>query len=216
MQAWFALNPPGPAAVQVQNIASFTWLNADYSPVMRQLQDAATQSYYFQASLKESKNTIKFRNPKYVSMLNHVRFYIPEIYPQLEKIVFLDDDVVVQKDLGPLFDLDLGGNVIGAVETCLDSGFHRYHKYLNFSDARLSSNFDPNACGWAFGMNVFDLKRWKEVDITKIYHYWQDQVSRRQKQVFGRPMPSILHEPHSLFFMLRLLRLLLLRSNCVL
>lgn len=176
MQAWFALNPPNPAAIEVQNIDSFTWLTPEYSPVLKQLQDVETQSYYFQASLKESKNTIKFRNPKYLSMLNHIRFYIPEIYPRLEKIVFLDDDVVVQKDLGPLFEADLKGNVIGAVETCLESGFHRYHKYLNFSDARLKDSFDPNACGWAFGMNVFDLEQWKRVDITKIYHYWQDQV----------------------------------------
>ena len=32
------------------------------------------------------------------------------------------------------------------------------------------------ACGWAYGMNVFDLRRWKEHDITGVYHYWQRQV----------------------------------------
>jgi len=101
---------------------------------------------------------------------------MPEIHPKLEKILFLDDDVVVQKDLTPLWDIDLKGMVNGAVETCKES-FHRFDTYLNFSHPKISENFNPHACGWAFGMNMFDLKEWKKRNITGIYHYWQDLVS---------------------------------------
>ena len=94
-------------------------------------------------------------------MLNHLRFYLPEVYPKLDKILFLDDDIVVQKDLSPLWSVDLQGMVNGAVETCKES-FHRFDKYLNFSNPKISENFYPNACGWAFGMNIFDLKEWKK------------------------------------------------------
>jgi lipopolysaccharide biosynthesis glycosyltransferase len=97
------------------------------------------------------------------------------VYPKLDKILFLDDDVVVQKDLTPLWDVDLGGNVNGAVETC-GSSFHRFDKYLNFSNSLISEIFDANACGWAYGMNVFDLKQWRKHDITGIYHTWQSKV----------------------------------------
>lgn len=90
------------------------------------------------------------------------------------QVVFLDDDVVVQRDLTDLFSLDLHDNVNGAVETCLES-FHRFHKYLNFSHPKIKANFNPNACGWAFGMNVFDLIRWREKKVTAQYHYWQEQ-----------------------------------------
>jgi alpha-1,4-galacturonosyltransferase len=90
------------------------------------------------------------------------------------QVVFLDDDVVVQRDLSELFSLNLHGNVNGAVETCLES-FHRFHKYLNFSHPKIKSNFDPEACGWAFGMNVFDLVKWRENNVTARYHYWQEQ-----------------------------------------
>ncbi len=88
--------------------------------------------------------------------------------------MFLDDDVVVQRDLTELFSLNLHNNVNGAVETCLES-FHRFHKYLNFSHPKIKSNFDPDACGWAFGMNVFDLVRWRQEGVTARYHYWQEQ-----------------------------------------
>ena len=90
------------------------------------------------------------------------------------KIVFLDDDVVVQKDLTPLFSFDLHGDVIGAVGTCLEA-FHRYYKYLNFSDPLISSKFDPQACGWTSGMNVFDLIAWRNANVTARYHYWHEQ-----------------------------------------
>ncbi|KAK6148635.1 hypothetical protein DH2020_019547 [Rehmannia glutinosa] len=123
MQAWFLTNDFKGAAIEVQNIEDLTWLNASYSPVVKQLLDADSRKYFFESSQDTSVDP-KFHNPKYISLLNHLRFYIPEIYPQLEKVVFLDGDVVVQKDLTPLFSLDLHGNVNGAVETCLEA-FHR-------------------------------------------------------------------------------------------
>lgn len=173
MQAWFLSNDFKGSTVEVQNIEDFTWLNASYAPIVKQLLDANSWAYYFGGD-QDLKVEPKLRNPKYLSLLNHLRFYIPEIYPQLEKVVFLDDDVVVQKDLTPLFSLDLHGNVNGAVETCLEA-FHRYYKYLNFSNSIISSKFDPHTCGWAFGMNVFDLIAWKKANVTARYHHWQEQ-----------------------------------------
>ena len=82
----------------------------------------------------------------------------------------------MQKDLTPLWSIDLQGLVNGAVEKCKES-FHRYDKYLNFSNLKISENFDPNACGWAFGMNIFELKEWKKRNTTGIYHHWQDMAS---------------------------------------
>lgn len=190
MQAWFLGNDFKGSTIEVQNIEKFSWLNASYSPVMKQLLDAEARSYYFGES-QDQKGEAKFRNPKYLSLLNHLRFYIPEIYPLLEKVVFLDDDVVVQKDLTPLFLLDLHGNVNGAVETCLEA-FHRYYKYLNFSNSIISSKFDPQACGWAFGMNVFDLIAWKKANVTAQYHHWQEQNADRTLWKLGTLPPGLL------------------------
>eukprot|EP01018_Ginkgo_biloba_P027311 Gb_12937 [translate_table: standard] len=190
MQAWFAMNDYKGATMEVQNVDDFSWLNASYVPVLKQLQDGETQSYYFKG-FQDTKSAVKFRNPKYLSMLNHLRFYIPEVYPALEKVVFLDDDVVVQKDLTPLFSIDLHGNVNGAVETCLET-FHRYHKYLNFSHPKIRSHFDSDACGWAFGMNVFDLVAWRKANVTSRYHYWQEQNVDRTLWKLGTLPPGLL------------------------
>lgn len=191
MRAWFTMNSFGGLTVDVQKIEDFSWLNASYVPVLKQLQDSDTQSYYFSGNGGDNRTPIKFRNPKYLSMLNHLRFYIPEVFPALKKVVFLDDDVVVQKDLSALFSLDLNGNVNGAVETCMET-FHRYHKYLNYSHPLIREHFDPDACGWAFGMNVFDLVEWRRRNVTGIYHYWQEKNVDRTLWKLGTLPPGLL------------------------
>lgn len=191
MKAWFAMNEFRGVTVDVQKIDDFSWLNASYVPVLKQLQDAETAKYYFSGGNDENRTPIKFRNPKYLSMLNHLRFYIPEVYPSLKRVVFLDDDVVVQKDLSALFSLDLNGNVNGAVETCMET-FHRYHKYLNYSHPLIRAHFDPDACGWAFGMNVFDLVEWRKRNVTGIYHYWQEKNVDRTLWKLGTLPPGLL------------------------
>ncbi|XP_077254048.1 galacturonosyltransferase 10 [Tasmannia lanceolata] len=191
MKAWFSMNSFRGVTIEVQKIEDFSWLNASYAPVLKQLQDADTQSYYFSGNNDNERTPIKYRNPKYLSMLNHLRFYIPDVYPALEKVVFLDDDVVVQKDLAPLFSIDLNGNVNGAVETCMET-FHRYHKYLNYSHPLIRANFDPDACGWAFGMNIFDLVEWRKRNVTGIYHYWQERNVDRTLWKLGTLPPGLL------------------------
>ncbi|KAH0766249.1 hypothetical protein KY285_002120 [Solanum tuberosum] len=195
MNMWFLLNPPGKATIHVENVDEFKWLNSSYCPVLRQLESAAMKEYYFKAAhpntLSAGSSNLKYRNPKYLSMLNHLRFYLPQVYPKLNKILFLDDDIVVQKDLTGLWSVDLHGKVNGAVETCGQS-FHRFDKYLNFSNPHIARNFDPNACGWAYGMNMFDLKEWKKQDITGIYHKWQNMNEDRVLWKLGTLPPGLI------------------------
>ncbi|MCD7460777.1 Polygalacturonate 4-alpha-galacturonosyltransferase [Datura stramonium] len=170
---WFLLNPPGKATIHVENVDEFKWLNSSYCPVLRQLESAAMKEYYFKAAhpntLSAGSSNLKYRNPKYLSMLNHLRFYLPQ-------------------DCGRL---TFCGKVNGAVETCGQS-FHRFDKYLNFSNPHIARNFDPNACGWAYGMNMFDLKEWKKKDITGIYHKWQNMNEDRVLWKLGTLPPGLI------------------------
>ncbi|KAL0334494.1 UNVERIFIED_CONTAM: putative serine/threonine-protein kinase PIX13 [Sesamum radiatum] len=80
MRMWFLVNGPAGATIQVQNVDEFTWLNSSYCPVLRQLESARMIEYYFKAhqtsSLTAGSDNLKYRNPKYLSMLNHLRFYL--------------------------------------------------------------------------------------------------------------------------------------------
>ncbi|XP_020084065.1 probable galacturonosyltransferase 3 isoform X2 [Ananas comosus] len=164
MKMWFIAHPPPKTTIDVQSHNAFKWLNSSHCLALGRSE----------STLSPGDAHLKHRNPRYLSVLNHLRFYMPELFPNLDKILLLDDDVVVQRDLTPLWSMDMKGMVNGAVEICGGS-FHRFDAYLNFSDPRIYGNFYPHSCIWAFGMNIFDLKAWKNKDIMGVYHYWQEQ-----------------------------------------
>ncbi|XP_030549208.1 probable galacturonosyltransferase 6 isoform X1 [Rhodamnia argentea] len=147
---WFLQNPPGRAAVDIQSLENFEWLLKKY------------------ASSLQKQNA---HDPRYNSALNHLRFYLPDVFPLLDKIVFLDHDVVVQRDLTKLWDVNLKGKVNGAVETCQegDASYRRMDMYVDFTDPFVSEWFNANTCTWAFGMNLFDLQEWRKQNLTAKY-----------------------------------------------
>lgn len=165
LSMWFLLNPPGKATIQVQSIESFEWFSTKYKTPLIQ-------------------NSI---DPRYASELNHLRFYLPDIFPALNKIVLFDHDVVVQRDLSRLWSVNMKGKVNGAVETCRENepSFHRMDTFINFSDPYVAKRFDVNACTWAFGMNLFDLQNWRRHKLTTLYYKYLHLGSKRPVWVAG-------------------------------
>ena len=116
-------------------------------------------------------------------ILNYSFFYA-QLFPDLSKIVLLDDDVVVQHDISSLWELDLNGKVSGSVfkswcgdgDTCCHD--NKYTNYFNFSHRFISSYFNPDHCAWLYGLNVFDLQAWRRTNITQTYLQWSKLVSR--------------------------------------
>ncbi|OAY70478.1 putative galacturonosyltransferase 12 [Ananas comosus] len=187
MQAWFSLHPLGPAVVEVKGLHHFDWFARGKVPVMEAMEkDRAARSQFRGGSSAIVANVgekpvvvaakLQALSPKYQSVMNHIRIHLPELFPSLDKIVFLDDDVVIQADLSPLFEIDLQGKVNGAVQTCRGADkfvmSKKFKSYLNFSHPLIAENFDPNECAWAYGMNIFDLDAWRRTNISETYHYW--------------------------------------------
>ncbi|KAJ4832690.1 hypothetical protein Tsubulata_039576 [Turnera subulata] len=190
----FKLKERNDAHIEIKAVEDYKFLNSSYVPVLRQRESAEMQKYYSGNRLEQStkvRNNMKFRNPKYISIMNHLRFYLPEMYPALHKILFLDDDVVVQKDLTGLWEIDMDGKVNGAVYTCRGS-FHRLQEYLNFSHPLIKEKFDPKACAWAYGMNLFDLDAWRRENCTEEYHYWQNMNEERTLWRLGTLPPGLI------------------------
>jgi hypothetical protein len=154
-RVWFSRRPP-PLGVHVQllDYSVFPFLNATNSPVVRQIEGGNRD----------------------VALLDYLRFYLPDMFPGLQRVVLLEDDVVVQKDLAALWQVDLDGKVNGAVEMCF-GGFRRYRKYLNFTQPIVRDRFNPGACAWAYGVNVFDLEAWRRDGCTELFHQYMEMVS---------------------------------------
>ncbi|CAI0436526.1 unnamed protein product [Linum tenue] len=190
MQAWFSLHPLTPAIVEVKALHHFDWFSKGKVPVLEAMEKDQKVRSQFRggSSAIIANNTDKPKviaaklqalSPKYNSMMNHIRIHLPELFPSLNKLVFLDDDIVVQTDLSPLWDIDLNGKVNGAVETCRGEDKYVMSKklknYLNFSHPLIAQHFNPEECAWAYGMNIFDLEAWRKTNISNTYHQWLEQ-----------------------------------------
>ncbi|KAE9458185.1 hypothetical protein C3L33_09913, partial [Rhododendron williamsianum] len=90
MQAWFSLHPLTPAIIEFRGGSSAIVANNTEKP-------------------KVIAAKLQALSPKYNSLMNHIRIHLPELFPSLNKVVFLDDDIVIQTDLSPLWDIDMDG-----------------------------------------------------------------------------------------------------------
>ncbi|PIN25807.1 Polygalacturonate 4-alpha-galacturonosyltransferase [Handroanthus impetiginosus] len=160
MSMWFLSNPPSKATVHVKSIEDFQWLSTKYNVTL------------------QKEGSI---DPRYISELNHLRFYLPDVFPHLNKIVLLDHDVVVRRDLTRLCSINMKGKVNAAVQTCKEGepSFHRMDMLVNFTDPIIANKFDEETCTWAFGMNLFDLKEWRRRNLTGVYHKYLHLGNKR-------------------------------------
>ncbi|KZV56287.1 putative galacturonosyltransferase 15 [Dorcoceras hygrometricum] len=184
MHAWFALNTIDSAVIEVKGLHQYEWsheVNVGikevfeiHHQIMRyNLRNLKKEGFDNKEDYNDKTGVL---SPSSFSLLNYLRIYLPELFPDLDKVVLLDDDIVAQHDLSSLWDLDLNGKVVGAV---VDSWCGRdccpgrkYKDYFNFTDPIITSNLDPDNCGWQYGMTILDLKKWRKTNITSVYHQW--------------------------------------------
>lgn len=184
MHAWFAINSINSAVLEVRGLHQYDWSHEVNIGIKEMIEIHRLICSHKLDSMKrgnipnmyEHEKDLQHLRPSCTSLLNHLRIYIPELFPDLNKIVFLDDDTVVQHDLSSLWELDLNGKVVGAAfdSSCGDDCCpgRKYKDYFNFTSPIISSKLDYDRCGWLYGMNVFDLQAWRETNITATYHHW--------------------------------------------
>ena len=51
----------------------------------------------------------------YFSRTTYYRLFIPDLYPQYNKVLYLDSDIIILDDIANLYNIDIGDNLIGAI-----------------------------------------------------------------------------------------------------
>ena len=95
MHSWFALNPVYPATVEVKGTHHFDYLTRDNVPVLEAVenQEGIRNYYHGNHNIVGTNHTnttprafaskLLVRSPKYISLLNHLRMYIPQVISML-------------------------------------------------------------------------------------------------------------------------------------
>ena len=70
---------------------------------------------YFDLNRNYEKIKEKLYTRDYFSMTTYFRLFISNLYPQYNKAIYLDCDIVLLKDIAELYNIDIGDNLLGAV-----------------------------------------------------------------------------------------------------
>lgn len=158
MKNFFTRGSYREATIRVLNFDELYHMNDHYN-----LRSQLTISEEFRISfLNTEQPSSALTRTDYISVFGHSHFLLPDIFSDLTKVVVLDDDVVIQQDLSSLWNLDLQGKVIAAVEYC---GV-KLGQLKTYFDGR---QYDTSHCAWMSGMNVIDLESWRQHNITGVY-----------------------------------------------
>ncbi|KAG9133603.1 hypothetical protein Leryth_023094 [Lithospermum erythrorhizon] len=158
MKLWFFRNKFKEAVVQVLNVEELELKG----PGVEALSHLSLPAEYRISINKINKPSGVLSTTEYVSVFSHLHYLLPVIFPTLKKIVILEDDVVVQRDLSILWSLNMDGKVNGAVQEC-NVKLSQLMKYLGDEGPK------EDSCVWMSGLNVVDLERWRELDLSKTY-----------------------------------------------
>lgn len=100
-----------------------------------------------------------FITESYITMAAYYRLIIADLFPHLNKVLYLDVDIIAKGDISELYKTDLGESVLGAVR---DQGDKQYI-------AKLKKNIEMDDSSNYFnsGVLLINLKKWREQNITQ-------------------------------------------------
>lgn len=171
MKLWYFRNIYKEATVQVLNIDDLKWSN-NYNIFGSRL----LLPQEFRVSFRRIDDIGRaWYQTDYLSVFSHAHYILPDVFKTLNKVVILDDDVIVQRDLSALWSLNMGGKVNGAVLLCSVKLFH-------LTDNLGGNSLSEDSCAWMSGLNIIDLHRWREINLTKTYErFIHEHLGKRQE-----------------------------------
>lgn len=134
--------------------------------------------------MKYGQNTDEFaRKDMYVSSIALAKFFLADILKHLDKVLYIDGDAIIQKDLVDLYNIDLEDNYAAVVRDILAEQTHP--SILTKLHSDLEAYFNS-------GVMLLNLKKIREDDLSKkLYDYKKYGINYFMDQdalnvVFGR------------------------------
>ncbi|XP_039906284.1 glycosyltransferase 8 domain-containing protein 2 isoform X1 [Simochromis diagramma] len=129
--------------------------------------------------------------PDLLHPLNFVRFYLPLLDILHSRVIYLDDDIIVQGDIRDLFNIKLKPGHAAAFATDCDlpsthetvRSIGMQTTYMGFLDYRKQEvkdlGINPSDCSFNPGVFVADMNEWKKQKVTKELEKWMEENFRQ-------------------------------------
>ena len=115
--------------------------------------------------MKDLITTDNFYVTDYFTIETYFRFFLPQLFPDLDKVLYLDADTLIMTDIAPLFDIDIGPYYLAATH---DYEVIRLHNEKTNDYAKYFAkvlNIDAEKYFQA-GCMLINLKKMRCDDIT--------------------------------------------------
>lgn len=131
------------------------------------------------AAIKEYKDSLSFRLRDYYSVAIYYRMFIPTLFPQYKKALYLDADLILLGDISELYNTDIDGKLVGAINDRLVKDVEVFAKYANEAVGIPADEYFNS------GVLVMNLEKFRTMDIlgqflTLLHQYNFDTVAPDQ------------------------------------
>lgn len=145
-----------------------TGLKQENMDVICSLQNENFKVYFedITSSIDPIKSELK--NCYHFSLVMYYRLFIEKLFPQYDKVLYLDCDIVVLDDISKLYNTVLGLNLVGAIKDQVISTNEIFKNY-----ARFGVGVEPEKY-FNSGILVMNLKKFRQEHICKQFMYLVD------------------------------------------
>lgn len=142
---------------------------SDENKILAEKQISKFSNFSIKFIILENFDAGKFYLNSYMTVSTYYRFYIPQLFKNYERILYLDSDLIVDADISELAVMNFDDKlaicgpspfIVDKVKAGNDKVFTReyFHEYLKMPDP--TSYFNA-------GVMLYNLKKMNEIDITE-------------------------------------------------
>lgn len=103
----------------------------------------------------------KLHTRDYYSKSTYYRLFIPNMYPQYDKALYLDCDIAINESISKLYNINIGDNYVGAIPD--QSVLYMSDEFKDYVENRIGVESFKNY--FNAGILVMNLKKLREVDF---------------------------------------------------
>lgn len=153
---------------------------SDENKILAEKQISKFSNFSIKFIILENFDAGKFYLNSYMTVSTYYRFYIPQLFKNYERILYLDSDLIVDADISELAVMDFDDKlaicspspfIVDKVKAGNDEFFTReyFHEYLKMPDPTLYFNA---------GVMLYNLKKMHEIEITEKFFTSIEEIKK--------------------------------------
>lgn len=110
----------------------------------------------------------KLKNVYHFSLITYYRLFIEKLFPQYDKVLYLDCDIVVLGDISKLYNVNLSGNLVGAIQEQIINSNETFKEYALCGVGVVPEKY------FNAGILVMNLKKFRQEKLCEQFMYLID------------------------------------------